>query len=108
MTTATFTRQLSQTVSTKKAPFANGKFGVPAEYLTGILATVKTSLSSDISNRETLETPYELFELFTVEADIQEGHILVYDGVDYPIRTVADWVYRDEVFLRLVIEELKA
>lgn len=108
MTSASFLKMLTQTADTKKHIYSDGKYGTPATYLTNVKCSPISSISAEIGQRATLETPHEVFETFTEAADIEEGHILVYDGTDYPIRSVADHLFQNETFLRLVIEELKA
>jgi hypothetical protein len=108
MTSASFAKMLTKTADTKRSVYSNGKWGKAETYLSEVKCTPKHPIAPEISARDTLETPVELFEVFTETADIQEGHILVYGGTDYPISSVADYLFQNETFLRLVIEELKA
>ena len=39
--------------------------------------------------------------------DIVEGDLLVISTVEYPIRAVENWPWKDEVLLRLIVDQVK-
>lgn len=108
MISASFTKMLTQTADTKRPSYTDGKYGQAETYLTDVRCTPIHPVSVELGSRDALETPHELYEVFTEAADIKEGHTLVYGDIDYPIRSVGDYTFQSETFLRLVIEELKA
>lgn len=95
--------------STKRFPsISSGKVGAAVVYLTGLLCTPLDPVDPEVRHRLTIDTPNELLQCFVRGApDIKEGDYLVVDGVDYPIRAVADWRWKTDTFRHLYVEELK-
>jgi len=104
-----FDRLATETASTKRTPdISGGKRGSPAENLTGLSITPLDPVDADLQQRLELDTPHELLQSFVRgDPDIREGDVLVYDGTDYPIRSCAEWKWGSDVYLRLVLEDLK-
>ena len=100
-------RRLSETASTKRDTLAGGKF-TPAVNLAVVSITSPYPADPELRQRLELDTPHELLEVFTASVDIREGDILTYAGVDYPIRSCANWPAGDSRFLRLIVEDLKS
>ena len=97
------------TGSTTRSPdISGGKRGTPAANLSGLSLTPLDPVDPELAQRLHLDTPHELLQTFVEgDLDILEGDILVVDSVEYPIRSVAKWEWKDTYFCRLVIEELK-
>jgi len=109
---ASFSRLATETASTKRNPaIASGKRGSPATYLTGLRCTPLDPVDPEMRNRLNLDTPYELLQTFVVGAqDILEGDVLTLNGVDYPIRAVAEWPASrqgGDALRHLILEDLK-
>lgn len=98
---------LSQTASTTRRQKTGNKFAQGAN-LPRVACSVPYPADPEIRNRPVLDTPYELFEVFTEVADIREGDHLVYDGTDYPIHSCGNWPVSNGRFLHLIIVELKS
>lgn len=97
------------TASTKRSPSASaGKRGAPTTFIASLSCTPLDPVDPETRQRLAINTPHELLQTF-VDAglDILEGDILVVDGVDYPIRSAAQWAWRNSEFVHLVIEHLK-
>lgn len=106
-----FERVCNQTASTKRPPaIASGIRGVPTTQLSSISCTKLSPVSADLAQTLMLDTPYELKQLFvTGQADIKEGDILVFGGVEYPIKYVGEYerFFNSDLRLHLIVEELK-
>lgn len=92
--------------STKRPPaLSGGKRAAPAENLTGLLCTPLDPLDPETQYQMQLETPMTLLQTFLEgDPDIKRGDTLVVSSTDYPIRAVESWPFRDDVFLKLIIE----
>ena len=108
-----FSRMATVTASTKRAPaVSGGKRGAPTTNLTGLKVTPLDPVDPELRQRLALDTPHELLQTFVEKVDgssmdIREGDILVVGTTEYPIRAVAEWVYRNGVYLQLILEDLK-
>jgi hypothetical protein len=106
--TSSFTRMMTVTASTKRSPtVSSGKRGTMATRVSSLACTPLDPVDPDIRQRLALETPCELLQVFTAETDIVEGDVLTIGSTDYPIRSVAEWTWKDTSFLHLVLEDLK-
>ena len=107
---SSFAKLASLTVSTKRSPaISGGRRGAPTTYLEDVPCTPLDPVDPDLRARLALNTPHELLQTFASGGyDILEGDILVSGGVDYPIRSAAQWTdFRGVTFVHLVIEDLK-
>jgi len=99
--------------STKRQPPASGgKVPPPATYLTDVPVVPPLPVNPETVATLQLNSPREAKETFVMQGDplpdIQEGDSITIDGVEYIIRSVAEWqrpVYGS--FLHLIIEEQK-
>lgn len=105
-----FARIASQDAATKRATLSGA--GVRSGYsvfLTGLKCLPLMPVDAETRNRPELQTFHEVKETYLESGlDIDEGDMLVIDGVDYPVRAVEDWPWRGgETYLRLIVEQLK-
>jgi hypothetical protein len=101
-------RFLTVTASTKRAPaIAGGKRGAAVTQVVTLQCTPLDPVDPELRQRLALNTPHTLRQAYTEMADIEQGDILVVAGVDYPIRSCAEWEWRGTAFLHLIIEDLK-
>lgn len=92
----------TQTASTKRS---DG--GEPATNLASITIVPLLPLEWELAQTLALNSPRTAYQTFTEAGqDIEMGDVLVVDGVEYPIRAVADWPTDDE-YLHLVVEAVK-
>lgn len=113
---ASFAKVATVSASTKRppAPLA-GKRGEPVAHLPSFNCTPLDPVSATsgawakVEKRAGLETPLELLETFVdgADYDIREGDVLIVADREYPIRAVADWTWRGDRYLHLIVEELK-
>ncbi|MEM7344588.1 MAG: hypothetical protein AAF485_10120 [Chloroflexota bacterium] len=104
----TFAEMATLSANTKRATVVDGKRAAPSAHLIGLNCTPLDPVSADVAQREQIITPHELKQTFIEgDYDIVEGDVLVVDGVDYPIKSVADWSFGELTTYRLIIEELK-
>lgn len=99
-------RRLNRLADTKRKVLTGSKFA-HAEYLINVKCSSIYPLGSDIKLRMGLDTPHQIFEVYTETVDIETGDVFVFSNVDYPIRAVEKWPFSDGRFLRLVVEGLK-
>ena len=109
MTSPSFQRMATVTASTKRAAaISAGKRGTPTTKLSSIKCLPLDPVDPELKQRLALDTPHELLQTFVEgNLDIVEGDILTVSGEDYPVRSVADWVWGGDVYRQLVIELLK-
>lgn len=95
--------------STKRAPdLSGGKRGTPATNLSGLSCTPLDPVDPELRARLELDTPHTLLETFLEGTnDIETGDVLVVSSVEYPIRAVEDWTWRDTRYQRLILENLR-
>jgi len=116
MTSASMTRLLNTTVSTKRAAVVSGKRGTPVTYLTG----VKCMPIDPVSVGETrerlasmgLDAPIALYQTVTSDTnDIEKGDILTSGAIDYNVRDTEAWgmetAYLGSAYKRLILEQVK-
>lgn len=102
------TRFLTVTAATKRAPvLASGKRGAPAVQVASLKCTPLDPVDPELRQRLALDTPHEVLQTFTQETNIFEGDLLTVAGVDYPIRSCAEWTWQGTTFRHLVLENLK-
>jgi hypothetical protein len=108
-TSPAFARQATVTANTKRSPaVSGGKRGAATTLLIGLTCTPLDPVQDQIAMREVLNTPHEVLETFVDgEQDIVEGDVLVVGPVEYPIRSVREWVWRGSVYRHLFLENLK-
>lgn len=101
-----FARQASVTASTKRR---SDPRSAPTTHLSSVAIVPLTPADPKIAFRLGIETPYEMLQTFTEEADIQEGDYLVIGSAEYPVKAVGDYPWRPTGGKRLVVlvEELK-
>lgn len=106
---AGFLRLATVAASTKRPPVVSGgKRGTPAAYLSDIRVTPLDPVDPETRQRLALQTPHELLQTFAQGGlDILEGDLLVVDGVEYPVRSAAEWLWRSSEYVHLIVEELK-
>lgn len=104
-----FGKLATVTARTKRAPaISDGKRGAPEFHLADFKCTPLDVVDAELRQRLALDTPHELLQVFVDgDPDIREGDLLVVGGIEYPIRAVADWVWRGSVYRHLIVEELK-
>lgn len=104
-----FDRLATETASTKRLPaISNGKRGTATVNVGTISCTPLDPVDADLQQRLELDTPHELLQTFVRgDPDIIEGDIFTYDELDYPIRSCEEWKWSDDIYLRLVLEDLK-
>lgn len=108
-----YARRAAITASTKRSPaIVNGKRGAAATHLTNLSIWPLRPVSPDMAERVGTNAPHELrvTSLTTNDAppDIREGDILVVDGVEYPVKTVASWLWRLSSYrTEIIVEELR-
>lgn len=101
-------RFLTVTAATKRAPaMAGGKRGGPVAQVMSMRCAPLDPVDPELRQRLALSTPHELLQTFTAETDIAQGDLLVVSGVEYPIRSCAEWAWRGTTFRHLVVEDLK-
>lgn len=106
-----FTKMMSvTTATTKRLPaVASGLIGAPVANVASMTCLPLDPVDPELRARLALDTPHELLQTFTDETDILEGDILVLSGVEYPIKSVAEWTdFNGDTYLHLILEHLKA
>lgn len=91
---------------------SGGKAGVSEAYLTGVRIIPPSPISTPMSARldvtltsPILKEPYELLQTFAEgHPDVVKGDILVINGKDYPVSFVEDWSFRNDIRLRIMLE----
>ena len=84
--------------------------GPPVEDITEYDITPLDPLDPETRSRMELGTPHELLQTFLeyeTKIDIKEGHILIVDGVEYPVKSVAEYSYGGVWFYHVIVEELR-
>lgn len=106
---SSFSRLATVTFSTKRVPaISGGKRGEAVENLTGLKCTPLDPVDPELARKKNLNTSHELLECYVAGTpDIAEGDYLVVGGKAYPIRSCADWKWRNETFVHLIVEDLK-
>ena len=104
-----FKRFATESCATKRATMSSGKRGAATSKLTGLKCTPLDPV--DPETRERMGLPagaHELLQTFVEGAyDILAGDLLTYNGIDYPVRAVAEWKWRGTTYRHLILEELK-
>lgn len=108
MSSPSFARFATTSANTKRSPAAvGGKIGAPEPKLIGLSIMPLMPVDAEVAAGLPLNSPRESKQTFVEGAlDIIEGDWLVVGGVEYVIRSVAEWP-GDEAFLHLVVEEIK-
>lgn len=107
---SSFSSFASETASTKRSPAAvEGKIGAPVEYLTGLSIVPLMPVNPETVLSLGLSSPREAKQTFIdTIVDVAEGDVLVVDGAEYAVRSVAEWNGgTDQSFVHLVVEEIK-
>jgi hypothetical protein len=106
---SSFSRLATVACSTKRVPaITGGKRGEAATHLSGLTCTPLDPVDPEVVRRLNLNTAHELLQCYiTGTPDILEGDSLVVSGKAYPIRSCAEWKWRSEVYLHLILEDLK-
>lgn len=105
---SSFSRMATVSCSTERATLSDGKRGKPVSYLAALHCTPLDPVDPELRERLKLNTPHELLQTFIEgDPDIKEGDYLILGSIKYPIRSVADWVWRSDTFRHLILEDLK-
>lgn len=116
MSSATFTRQMTVTASTKRPPaIVGGKRGAMVAHLASVSVAPLTGVSTETAMRAGLDTPYSLLQTFADDVDIAEGDELTpatgeYANVALPVRRAMKlpWGVRGETMrLHIILENLR-
>ena len=104
-----FSRMASVSASTKRPPaISSGKRGAASTKISSLKCTPLDPVDAETARRVNVGTGYEVLQCFTEAGqDIKEGDLLVVGSKEYPIRAVADWVWRGSTYLHLFLEEQK-
>lgn len=115
MTTASFSKLLTQTASTKRPPAVSvsGLRGAAVTNLASLSCTPLTPVSGELAVRAGVKSPTETKQTMCDGGlDIREGDFLVVSGVDYAIRAVEEWPHHfgggSSTYLVLYVEQEKA
>ena len=107
-----FDRQAVITASTARPPAvgAGGVRGVPVAYLTSIRCTPLDPADpggrGQAEQQLILESQGQILETFVRGSpDLRAGDVLIVGTLRYPIRAVGRWRWRNETFVRLLVEE---
>ena len=99
-------QRLNQLATTKRRDKTGAMFA-DAQNLKKVKCSYLYPLGSDVKLRMGLDTPHQIFEIFTQLVDIKAGDVFVFAGVDYPVRAAEQWPNPNGRFLRLIVEGLK-
>ncbi len=103
-----FDKLATKVASTKRAPAptAGKHVGAAVAYLSGLKCTPLDQTVPDSLREAVVNAPYApLVTAVHGEHDIVEGDVLVVDGVEYPIRVVRRFDWKDSEYRLLVVEE---
>lgn len=105
-----FDRLATETASTKRSPtVSGGRRGTATTSVASLSCTPLDPVDPELRERLALSTPHELLQTYVRgDPDILEGDIFVSSGSEYPIRSCAEWKWSSDVFLRLILEDLKS
>lgn len=111
MTTPSFQHMATDTATVKRPPaLVSGKRAAPVA-VSGVSLAIFPLMPLDPQVRASipLDTPHTLLQTFTEGSSInlQEGDLLVVDGVEYPIKRIASWPYDDETYFDIIVEDRK-
>ena len=105
-------RQFTETLSTKRASFENGKRSGPTINLLNVVCSPAYPATVDSVAR--LETgqdslhPYSLYEVYVDgHPDIKRGDTIVLCGTDYTVENVGRWERRIK-FMKLVVQDVES
>lgn len=110
LTTPGFRRQATETYSTKRLPaIVSGKRGAAATLIASMKGTPLDPVDPELRQRMQIDTPHEVLQCFVDGSqDVQEGDTLVdLAGLEYPVRSVADWKWRTWYYRHLIVEDLR-
>ena len=115
MTTASFTKLLTQAAATKRPPAVTGDGlrGAAVTNLASLTCTPLTPVSGELAVRSGVKAPHEVKQTMCDGGlDIKEGDYLVVSAVDYAIRAVEEWPHHfggdAGTYLVLYLEQEKA
>lgn len=100
----------TKTANTKRAPAASvsGHVGEAVLYLSALRCTPLDQTVPDSLREAVINAPYApLVTCIDGDYDIREGDVLVVDGVDYAIRVVRRFDWRDSEYRLLVVEDTR-
>ena len=103
-------RLATEIFSFKRPPVTvGGKRGTPTVFLTDVRCTPLDPVDPEIRFRLAIETPHEILETFVMsDVDVREGDILIdASSVEYPVKSVGEWKWKNTMFLHLYVEDLK-
>lgn len=103
-----FSDMATVSASTKRAAIVSGKRGTPSVNVAALDCLPLDPVSPELRQTMELETPHELLQTFVEgDYDIKEGDLLVVDAVEYPIKSCAEWTWRDTTQFHLILEDLR-
>lgn len=103
-----FDKLAKKSASTKRAPTATAAkhVGAAAENLSGLRCTPLDQSVPESMRELVIDAPYvPLVTVIHGDHDILAGDVLVVDGVEYPIRAVRRFDWRDSEYRVLIVEE---
>lgn len=108
-------RLMSKTLSSTEPPaLSGGKRGSQTANLSGVRCTPPDPVSNfnEIAQRLNLDSPVELYQSVTLNADIKPGDAVTIDGAVYVVRGVGPYagptrLTSGEAFLQLYLERAK-
>lgn len=102
------------TASTKRPPaVAGGLVGAPTPHLASLPVTPFQSARAELAAEAGIEDPREakVCHVFTggngALPDVREGDVLVVSGVEYPVRSAAEFNRGADSYIRLLVQERK-
>jgi hypothetical protein len=105
---SSFARLARVTASTKRATMTSGKRGAPTTNIASLMCTPLDPVDPEVRQRLVLDTPGEILQTFVDnDIDIVQGDTLVVGSKEYPVKAVADWVWRHTTYRQLIVEDLK-
>ena len=104
MNPRSFQRLATAVASTKRSDLTTGF----ATELTGLKCLPLMPVDPETRKRLELNTPHVIYETYLHgDLDIRKGDRLVVDSVEYPIHSVAPWPWQSDIFLHLILEDLR-
>lgn len=106
MSDPSWARMATKTASAKRATLTNGLSGAPAPLYPHLQCTPLESVSAETQTRLNLGSGFEILQTSFETVDLRKGDILTIDGIDYAIRAVETYEWKDTGFVRVVVEKM--
>lgn len=105
---SSFDKLASVTASTKRSGGVAGGLEVGfVEHVATLSCTPLDPVDPELAQEYNLAWSETLVTYVAGVIDILEGDILVVATVEYPIKAVADWAWKDTVYKMLLLEDQK-